>query len=256
MEHYDVTLTDEEYDRLNSAYPKSDGSGLIGRRAEEIVKIYFRRLEAQCKFVDAPPGADLSVMLSEGSAPLSIEIKGTAASDLAWPQLKVSSQRSWELLTTQDIPVYRICSVFGKVPSIYVLRHGRDFVLVPEARWAFKRVAGRRNPVRSHFHPAVPATGQGVKGHGVRPSKYDSLKKFLQEQTAAEVMLRFSDAAGILGFRLPSSAYKHQAYWANQSDSVNRPWVKAWQDAGFEVDAYSLSQENGWVRFRRRVTKP
>ena len=40
MERHPVELTGDEYERLNSTYPESEGSGLIGKRAEEIVKIY------------------------------------------------------------------------------------------------------------------------------------------------------------------------------------------------------------------------
>jgi hypothetical protein len=252
MEHYKIEFTNEEYERLNSEYPKSNGSGLIGSRAKEIVRIYFRRMDPQCTFVNAPSGVDLQVVPSDGSPSQSIEIKGTASPGMAWSQLKVSSTRSWELLSNQTIPVYRVRAVFSKAPSIYILQHGRDFILVPEPRWTFKRLpAGGELP-----QPVISSTGSKTlrksRAGVIRLSKYNSLREFLQGQTATEVTLQFNDAPEILGFPLPSSAFKYQAYWANQSNTENRPWARAWQDAGFEVVAHRLSEKDGWVRFKRR----
>jgi hypothetical protein len=209
-------------------------------------------MKPQCAFVDAPLGADLSVVLSGGSPPLSIEIKGTASPDLAWQKLKVSSKHSWDLLANQGIPVYRVCNVFERTPSIYILLHGRDFILEPEARWTFKRLPSAATQLHYGTHDTNSATMPVSKVGRSPSSKYDSLKDFLRKQTASEVTLRFTDAESILGFPLPSSAYSHQAYWANQSDTMNRPWARAWQEAGFEVDGYYLSREDGWVRFKRR----
>lgn len=140
MQQHVVNLTDEQFSELNTTFPQGNGSGLIGARAEKIVKIYFRGLDPLCQFVLPLKGADLGVKLSESDQPLSIEVKGTASSDLAWMQLKVSSTHSWELITTGRVSVYRVCKVFMDSPIIHVLTHGKDFTLHPEPRWAFKRV--------------------------------------------------------------------------------------------------------------------
>jgi hypothetical protein len=68
-----------------------------------------------------------------------IEVKGTKSADIAWQQLKVSSQHSRDLLAEKGAPVYRVTGVFEQSPSIYVLVHGLDFSLVHEPRWMFKR---------------------------------------------------------------------------------------------------------------------
>lgn len=176
MEHYKIELTNEEYERLNSAYPKSNGSGLIGSRAEEIVRIYFRRTDHQCTFAKAPSGADLQVVPSDGSPSQPIEIKGTASPEMAWQQLKVSSTSSWELLSKQTIPVYRVCDVFSKAPSIYILLHGRDFVLEPEPRWTFKRLASGGEIPQSVIPSTKPKTLRESRSGVTRSSKYDSLR--------------------------------------------------------------------------------
>lgn len=93
--------------------------------------------------------------------------------------------------------------------------------------------------------PRLPAT--------VASSKYDELRKYLERQGTNEVTFQFKNARAVLGFPLPPSAHKHQAFWANQSNTTNRPWAKAWQSAGYEVVSHRLSGNDGWVRFRRVI---
>jgi hypothetical protein len=233
-----------EFDALNREFPPGDGSGLIGRRAEAIVKIHFRRSDVHCSFPPCPPGADLQVNLA-GAEPLSIEIKGTAARQLSWQQLKVSSSMSYKLIC-EGLPVYRVCGVFDQTPEIYVLRYGADFTLESEARWTFKPVRSTA-PVSLRGDPAL----RPDRAVTAPASKYNALREYLASQVLNEVTLQFREAENVLGFALPSSAYKYQAFWANQSDTRNRPWARAWSDAGFDVDGYRLSQD-GWVRFKRR----
>jgi len=252
MDHFRIELTTDEFERLNSEYPESNGSGLIGKRAEELVKIHFRKKHPQCIFTDAPSGADLHVIFSNGVPPQSIEIKGTASTGIAWQQLKVSSTSSWELLTKETIPVYRVCAVFSRIPTIYVLQHGRDFILVPEPRWTFKRLPDLNEIPQSSSPQEESKTFREEGSERRRSSKYDPLRDFLKVQTTNEVTVRFNDMPAILGFSLPSTAYKYHAYWANQTNTKNRPWAKAWKEAGFEVVEKRLSEKDGWVRFRRR----
>jgi hypothetical protein len=182
-----------------------------------------------------------------------IEVKGTASLGVAWQQLKVSSQNSWRLLVEERIPVYRVSDVSGRSSTLYVLLYGQDFFLEQEARWTFKlmRNAIDRTPsiVKSKGNLEVRVSNERVKG-----SKYDALREYLKSKSADEVTLQFKDAAEVLGFPLPSSAYKYQAFWANQSDTRNRPWAEAWQEAGYKVDSYRLSESDGWVRFTRRAS--
>ncbi len=140
MESWSVELTDKEYDTLNLAYPKGPKNVQVGARAVGIVRMYFQRKDPHCQFEPKVQGADLRVALSDGSA-IDIEVKGTDARDLAWNKLKVSSQRSHDLLEN-GIPIYRVTDVWGRSPSIYVLFCGKDFTLDPEPRWAAKPIRG------------------------------------------------------------------------------------------------------------------
>jgi hypothetical protein len=192
----------------------------------------------------------MKVVLCDGSPPLLIEIKGTASPGVAWQQLKVSSEHSHRLLVEIGIPVYRVSEVFSQSPSIYVLFHGTDFLLEPEARWTFRPAAAKAVPharstsTNATLRPAAESVG----------SKYDPLRQHLQGRDEDRVTLSFKQAAEILGFPLPGSAYKHRAFWANQGDTANRPWARAWQTAGYEVETVRQSAADGWVRFRRQTT--
>jgi hypothetical protein len=64
MEHNRLELTSIQYEELNKAYPESDGSSVIGKRAEKIVKIYFLKRDPQCQVKTLPKGADLLVVLA------------------------------------------------------------------------------------------------------------------------------------------------------------------------------------------------
>lgn len=93
-------------------------------------------------------GADLRVSVDGRTE--RIEVKGTESSTLAWPQLKVSSQRSHDALMKGDASIYRVVEVSSANPRIYFLTHGRHFTLEPEPRWAVKRVpqGDSRYPLR------------------------------------------------------------------------------------------------------------
>jgi hypothetical protein len=239
-----LELMDSEFKTLEERWPRGPHAS-IGARAMEITCIYLRRQHPDCVF-DAPvAGADLNFRPTPDSLSQAVEVKGTEFDGLAWSQLKVSSLDSMKLLSEKGTPVYRVSNVFGRAPKIYVLLHGKDFVLQPEARWAFKSV---RQAV-----PNEGAVSERVQNNAGR-SKYDALRAWLEEQSVDTMTLRFSDAERVLSFALPASAYAYQAFWANQRDVTNRPWAKAWTSAGFRVEQYKLAPD-GWVRFRR-VEKP
>jgi hypothetical protein len=52
MEHHRLDLTDAEYNDLNSRYPKTTASGIIGKRAEEIILTHGQdfRLEEETRW--------------------------------------------------------------------------------------------------------------------------------------------------------------------------------------------------------------
>jgi len=141
MDKFRVQLSPEEFAALNLRFPISEGSNQIGGRAVEIVKTHFRREHPTCQFVAASSGADLGVMF-DANVLRQYEVKGTAGSDIGWQKLKVSSQASYDLLTSGRASVLRVTNVYDQEPVVFELRCGRDFRLEPEARWCVKPMRG------------------------------------------------------------------------------------------------------------------
>jgi hypothetical protein len=59
--------------------------------------------------------------------------------------------------------------------------------------------------------------------------------------------MTFDEVAELVG-PLPQSAWRHQAWWANEA-AGNHVQARSWLSAGFRVDG--IDQHNGWVRFQR-----
>lgn len=130
-----IDLTEDEYQTLNSKFPRSMQSAKVGERAIELVRIYFKKKYPNCSFVTPQSGADLLVL--HGYATDQLEIKGTESPEVSWAKIKVSSNQSYELLK-KGMPIYRVVSVFERNPRIFIMKNHEDFEMVPEARWSVK----------------------------------------------------------------------------------------------------------------------
>jgi len=84
-------------------------------------------------------------------------------------------------------------------------------------------------------------------------SKYEPFAEFLSEQRNGAVTLTFRKIERIIGQPLPSSAFQYREWWANQTDSRERPQCRAWQKAGFQVLTVS-SGVSGCVQFTKGAT--
>jgi len=81
-------------------------------------------------------------------------------------------------------------------------------------------------------------------------SKYDPLRSHLERQVVGETAMAFGDIERVLGFTLPPSARKHQAWWANNVGThVN---ARAWREAGWKTSRVDLASER--VVFVREST--
>lgn len=240
METHRVELTTEEYAALNARYPEQFGSALADTRAEAIVRIHLQRRSPRCSFTVPDAGADVKVVFADGAPPLLLVVKGAASTGGAWPQLSVASRQTYRLLVERAVPVYRVSDVFSTRPSIDVLMYGTDFLLEEEPTWVLKPCGPTA---------LVEPTTVAEEAH---LGKYEGLRSFLERKQEDYVTLRFVDAADELGFSLPRASFTDPAFWANETDTTNRPWARAWQEAGYEVDSTRLSDIDGWVHFRRR----
>ena len=79
-------------------------------------------------------------------------------------------------------------------------------------------------------------------------AKYSALSQHLSALTANTVSLTFSEIEEIISDKLPSSAFKHHAWWANESDGTHT-WAHLWQAAGWLKDAVDFDRQI--VTFRR-----
>ena len=126
-----VALTPMELQDLDGRSTEQKALYIVGRYLKD-------KYGDQTEIEKDRDGADLRVSVDGRSE--RIEVKGTESSSLAWPQLKVSSQKSHDALESGDASIYRVVDVASANPRIYILTHGRHFTLEPEPRWAVKRV--------------------------------------------------------------------------------------------------------------------
>ena len=79
-------------------------------------------------------------------------------------------------------------------------------------------------------------------------SKYKALAEFLYTNWAARIELSYEQLEGILGFKLPESAYKlPQSYWAN---TEYHTYAKSWLKLGYKA---KVDVENKKVVFERNL---
>lgn len=77
--------------------------------------------------------------------------------------------------------------------------------------------------------------------------KYKPLQVFLAGQERQRIRMSFDEVERAAQTRLPASAYKHPAWWAN--DATAHVQAKAWLEAGYKTEQVDL--ENRRVEFVR-----
>ena len=139
------------------------------KKAEWIVRKHIKdKFGADVGIGKDTEGADLRI--SRNGKTERIEVKGTKSKNIAWAQLKVSSRRSYDALRTGAASMYRVTDVDGSEPQVHILKHGRDYELKPEPRWAVKPAGERTYPLRGRRyryelpHEAVALHEWGIPG--------------------------------------------------------------------------------------------
>lgn len=152
---------------------KSDLQEIEGRstakKAEWIVrKLIEHKFGPGVRIDEDREGADLRISVNGRTE--RIEVKGTKSKDIAWAKLKVSSQQSCDALRTGSASMYRVTDVDGSEPRVHILKHGRDYELKPEPRWAVRPAGSKAHPLRGRPyryeqpHQGVAAGEWGVPG--------------------------------------------------------------------------------------------
>lgn len=69
-------------------------------------------------------------------------------------------------------------------------------------------------------------------------SKYEPLPQFLASGPGSIQRLSFAEIERILGFKLPKSAYEHEAWWSN--NPTGHSHARAWLEAGWRTQDVNL----------------
>jgi hypothetical protein len=70
-------------------------------------------------------------------------------------------------------------------------------------------------------------------------SKYEPLPQFLGSVGGSLHRMNFSEIERILGFKLPKSAYEHEAWWSN--NATGHSHAHAWMKFGWRTEAVDLA---------------
>lgn len=81
-------------------------------------------------------------------------------------------------------------------------------------------------------------------------SRYQPLADFLAGKKALEWEASFAEIEAQLGFKLPDSAYKYPAWWANQT-GVGHSQTKGWRSVGWRTRDLDLERKR--IRFEREA---
>lgn len=75
-------------------------------------------------------------------------------------------------------------------------------------------------------------------------SKYESLSQFLVSETSSPRRMSFHEIERVLGFKLPRSAYQHQAWWSNNptGHSHSLSWIEAgWRTKDVDIEGRKVT---------------
>jgi hypothetical protein len=78
-------------------------------------------------------------------------------------------------------------------------------------------------------------------------SKYEALPQHLSRANGTAHRMSFREIEGVLGFKLPKSAYKHEAWWSN--NETGHSHARSWMKFGWRTEAVDLAGRK--VTFRR-----
>ena len=78
-------------------------------------------------------------------------------------------------------------------------------------------------------------------------SKYEALPQFLASVGGAAHRMSFREIETVLGFKLPKSAYEHEAWWSN--NATGHSHARAWLKFGWRTEAVDLAGRK--VTFQR-----
>ena len=97
-----------------------------------------------------------------------------------------------------------------------------------------------QKPQKKNPHPATRAKAPWLGIAGTAKTKYTMLAKFLEQAPEGPLELTFDDLATLVPGGLPSSAYRHRAWWSNGAADNAHDQAQAWLAAGRTVTSVDL----------------
>jgi hypothetical protein len=137
MRTYNFEISDDELNELLSRYPNMGKNSHVGGMAVELVRKYFMAKHPDAVIELGNAGADLQISHAEDIQ--RYEIKGTPDNAISWTKLKVSSQDCYDALI-KGMTLIRVCNVGKRSINLHFMKYNEDFTLVPEVRFAVKRI--------------------------------------------------------------------------------------------------------------------
>lgn len=74
-------------------------------------------------------------------------------------------------------------------------------------------------------------------------SKYSLFAKYLESISTNQITVRFSEFEEIISNKLPPTARKHRAWWANSISDSTHTWANLWLDSGWMVSRVDMTEE-------------
>jgi len=125
----------------------------------------------------------------------------------------------------------------------YALNHNIERILIKEFNPEWNKTTGKASTPRDQ-KVLYRKKFLDVEGERAHMSKYHKLEEYLRNIKKQVLTLSYDEIESILGFKLPPSAYKHRAWWANGGHSQANSWL----NAGWEVSSIELGKS---VTFRK-----
>lgn len=112
----------------------------------------------------------------------------------------------------------------------------------PAAPASGEAVGERREAGQTHEQPAGAVSRASSRSRSAI-GKYEPLFHHLTALEATEWRASFREIEAILGFALPASARRHQAWWSNQKSGAGPIQSRAWQEAGWRTRNLNLTAQ-------------
>lgn len=130
-------LSEDDFNRLNEAYPNRKSNHDIGNFGVQVVKLYLESIDYSDIIIEKS-GVDIQGTLN--NTVVMFEVKSTVKPEISYDCLKVSSPKDYKSLTEDNLEIIRVCNVGQKTLDLHFLKYGIDYILVVEPRWRLQKI--------------------------------------------------------------------------------------------------------------------